>query len=600
MSELPAVAGRPALKLFGGAVVQSDDTPMGGPAAHRHRIALLAILAVSARPLSRDKLIAYLWPERDTEKARNLLKTALHELRKALGERVIITTGDLLSIDPTQITCDVTDFEAAIRAGDLKVARGLYTGPFLDGFFIRESTEFEDWSSAERLRLERLYEKVIERVGDSAEIPVPASPTSPVSSADRAASLTPVSRSSSRRWAVLSAATIVLAMVVTGAVFSRRKVTQGPLPASIAHPNDVDPGTALAFDGRISRATTPTGTAVTTQTDNVAVDMWLDYAGASAEKLQVIYYNGDPSLSGWGLLVLGPPDGQSDGTLAVMAGGITVKATPLVLKKNRWQHVAAERRDGKVTVTLDDSSYALGDVSVTPMGARFKDSERTSLGSEGPLEKQDGNAFNGMIDRLRIRNLAAGYWWDRWYFDEGKGSAATGYKGSVLDLRAVKWVPSAQLAPRDIFWSRLESSCDEAFAGTLTAAPRGDTVYSRAPLILFAYKCAPTEIRLALYVGADHSRLIVVNRVAGGLSLTQRLSNENGSPAPGSGEAGVTRDAGDPGKQIFLGPNGKEWQIEIEPGKRLTYIARQGARDSVRIEFPLDRQVASPPPPWGR
>jgi DNA-binding SARP family transcriptional activator len=76
------IPGPPTLRLLGGAVIESGETLLGGPAAQRHRLALLAILAVEARPVSRDKLVAYLWPERETEAARNLLKSALHAVRK--------------------------------------------------------------------------------------------------------------------------------------------------------------------------------------------------------------------------------------------------------------------------------------------------------------------------------------------------------------------------------------------------------------------------------------------------------------------------------------------------------------------------------------
>src|SRR5688572_9947499 len=154
----------PTLKLLGGAVIQTGDTPLGGPAAHRHRLALLALLAVNGRPMSRDKLVAFLWPERDTEHARNLLKTAVHELRKLLAENAIVSIGDQLSVDPTQLRCDVTEFEAAVAAKDYVKAASLYGGPFLDGFFLKDASEFEHWVDAKRKRLADSYARVIENV----------------------------------------------------------------------------------------------------------------------------------------------------------------------------------------------------------------------------------------------------------------------------------------------------------------------------------------------------------------------------------------------------------------------------------------------------
>src|ERR1700754_1560721 len=120
------------LTVLGGAVLRSNGEPLGGPAPHRHRLALLALLAASSAPVSRDKLIAYLWPERDTESGRNLLKVAVHELRKLLGGDAIRSTGDQLSLDPGVLSCDMIDLEAAAASGDYAKVVDLYAGPFLD------------------------------------------------------------------------------------------------------------------------------------------------------------------------------------------------------------------------------------------------------------------------------------------------------------------------------------------------------------------------------------------------------------------------------------------------------------------------------------
>jgi DNA-binding SARP family transcriptional activator len=71
------------LKLFAGASLQSDQGPVSGPAAQRRRLALLALLAATRpRALPREKVLACLWPERDSEHARNLLSQALYGRRK--------------------------------------------------------------------------------------------------------------------------------------------------------------------------------------------------------------------------------------------------------------------------------------------------------------------------------------------------------------------------------------------------------------------------------------------------------------------------------------------------------------------------------------
>jgi DNA-binding SARP family transcriptional activator len=60
------------LRLLGGPSLSRDGHELTGPPVQRHRLALLALLATSgSRPQSRDKLVGWLWPERDTEHARN-------------------------------------------------------------------------------------------------------------------------------------------------------------------------------------------------------------------------------------------------------------------------------------------------------------------------------------------------------------------------------------------------------------------------------------------------------------------------------------------------------------------------------------------------
>jgi TolB-like protein/Tfp pilus assembly protein PilF len=121
------------VQLLGGACLRSGDAPIGGPPAQRHRIALLAlIVAAWPRPLSRERAMALLWPERDLASTRRLLNLAVHVLRSALGE-------------------------GAIAEGASERVARLYTGPLLDGFFLGESTEFGYWLDERRSELTHAY-----------------------------------------------------------------------------------------------------------------------------------------------------------------------------------------------------------------------------------------------------------------------------------------------------------------------------------------------------------------------------------------------------------------------------------------------------------
>ena len=160
-----------ALRLFGNAsLTDADGSRLGGPAAQRHRLALLAVLAVHGEEgRSREQLLALLWPERDAVHARQLLKQAVYSVRKALGENALLSAGTDLRLNPTVISSDVGTFEAALARGSREAAVALYRGPFLDGFALPDAPEFERWVDQERGRLAAAYGRALEALASVAE-----------------------------------------------------------------------------------------------------------------------------------------------------------------------------------------------------------------------------------------------------------------------------------------------------------------------------------------------------------------------------------------------------------------------------------------------
>ena len=146
------------VQLLGGASLRSGDAPLHGPPAQRHRIALLTlIVAAWPQPLSRDRAMALLWPERDTANARRLLNLAVHVLRAALGEGAITSTGDGLLLNPSRLSCDLHDLRAAIAANASESVVRLYAGPLLDGFHLDDSTDFGYWLDERRSEITHAY-----------------------------------------------------------------------------------------------------------------------------------------------------------------------------------------------------------------------------------------------------------------------------------------------------------------------------------------------------------------------------------------------------------------------------------------------------------
>ena len=142
----------------------------------RKSLALLAYLAVTGQPHSRDTLATLFWPENDQSSARNNLRKILFELKTSIGEQnlridreqVGLVSGSNLWVDVNEFR---TQFENARQHShnlsgaeqiplctdcqdSLAHAVALYTADFMAGFNLPDSREFDEWQffQAENLR----------------------------------------------------------------------------------------------------------------------------------------------------------------------------------------------------------------------------------------------------------------------------------------------------------------------------------------------------------------------------------------------------------------------------------------------------------------
>lgn len=165
------------LKLLGGISIDVDGAPLAGRAVQRRRLALLALLAASrarggaAGPgISRDKLIALLWPSADAENGRRYLSDSVYRINQALQAEVITATGDGVRLDSATLPCDVVEFQEALARGDAAAAVALYAGPLLDGFFLPDAAELERWVESERSRFASDFAGALESLADEAAL----------------------------------------------------------------------------------------------------------------------------------------------------------------------------------------------------------------------------------------------------------------------------------------------------------------------------------------------------------------------------------------------------------------------------------------------
>jgi DNA-binding SARP family transcriptional activator len=158
------------LRTFGATLVERNREVLRDAAAQRRVIALLAVLALARNQgVSRDRLIGLLWPDSEPEKARQALTQALYHTRRALREDQLFLTGADIRLNPEVITSDVAEFEEALDRREMERAASLYTGPFLDGFYVAGTPEFERWASLEQRRLAGRSAQALEQLALAAE-----------------------------------------------------------------------------------------------------------------------------------------------------------------------------------------------------------------------------------------------------------------------------------------------------------------------------------------------------------------------------------------------------------------------------------------------
>ncbi|HSK19240.1 MAG TPA: BTAD domain-containing putative transcriptional regulator [Longimicrobiales bacterium] len=143
---------------------------MDTASAYRKGLALLAVLAAAGeRGVSRDAVLALLWPDSDEERARTSLRQLVHLLRNQLQSPDLIPSSPELRLNPRVISSDVADFRAALETDDLAAAVELYRGPFLDGFYIRSADELERWIATERAGLASDAARALETLAQRTE-----------------------------------------------------------------------------------------------------------------------------------------------------------------------------------------------------------------------------------------------------------------------------------------------------------------------------------------------------------------------------------------------------------------------------------------------
>jgi TolB-like protein len=157
------------LQVLGGAALSDSTGALVSRSGQVYPLGLLALVAAAGEGgVSRERLVALLWPEGQNAAARHRLSNTLYELRQKIGSDGVIAAGDLMRINRSVVQVDAIEFEQAVHAGDSSRAVQLYAGPFLEGFHL-DSRAFQGWMDEERARLSVLYARCLETLARGAE-----------------------------------------------------------------------------------------------------------------------------------------------------------------------------------------------------------------------------------------------------------------------------------------------------------------------------------------------------------------------------------------------------------------------------------------------
>lgn len=125
------------LKLFGVPKIILNDESVEFP--FKKAEAIFFYLAIQKR-VTRDELVNLFWSELKEEVAKKNLRNALYQIKKTLGEEVLHTPKRSI-VELSENVEMLLDVSRLLDENNLE----LYTGPFLQGYMVKNAENFEDW-----------------------------------------------------------------------------------------------------------------------------------------------------------------------------------------------------------------------------------------------------------------------------------------------------------------------------------------------------------------------------------------------------------------------------------------------------------------------
>jgi WD40 repeat protein/DNA-binding SARP family transcriptional activator len=149
------------LKLLGSPQISLDGQPLTHFISRKAQ-ALLIYIAMTGKLHSREMLAELFWQNMPSRQSLKNLRTVLPNLRQQVGSHLIITRQTIEFNRACSYRLDVEALQAIAahpKTANLQVlseAVTQYQGDFLEGFYVPDAPEFENWALMERERLREL------------------------------------------------------------------------------------------------------------------------------------------------------------------------------------------------------------------------------------------------------------------------------------------------------------------------------------------------------------------------------------------------------------------------------------------------------------
>jgi DNA-binding SARP family transcriptional activator len=149
------------LRLLGELEVLRDGSSVPLPASKKSR-ALLAYLAATGRPQSRERLCELLWDGPDDPRAQ--LRWSLTKLRPVLDDH-LAATRDRVALQGVSLDCvAVAEPSRNATVETLETLAAMFRGEFLEGLDLPRCFRFQQWCAGERERLRRLHVSILDEL----------------------------------------------------------------------------------------------------------------------------------------------------------------------------------------------------------------------------------------------------------------------------------------------------------------------------------------------------------------------------------------------------------------------------------------------------